>query len=72
MEINLFDLLADRGELTEDQSKHVIKQIIDGVEELHKVNICHRDLKVFHQSLFHNWIIYIYSLFLSLFVTSNI
>jgi hypothetical protein len=41
----LFDMIADRGHLTEHETSRIIRKIVQAVEYLHKKNICHRDLK---------------------------
>ncbi|KAH0611877.1 uncharacterized protein H6S33_011142, partial [Morchella sextelata] len=39
------DALLKEGDLPEDDTKSVTKQILAGLERLHKEDICHRDLK---------------------------
>jgi serine/threonine protein kinase len=38
--------IRKNGPLNEQESKHIIKQVIDAVSYLHEMNICHRDLKL--------------------------
>lgn len=41
----LFDYLAARGHLSEEESMHFFRQIIYGIDFLHSRSICHRDIK---------------------------
>ena len=41
----LYDLIVERGHLSESESSRIIRRIIQGVEYLHSKKICHRDLK---------------------------
>jgi len=41
----LFDLIRERGSLSELESSRIIRKIVQSVEYLHSKNICHRDLK---------------------------
>lgn len=43
---SLFDLLSERGRIPEDEAITLLKQVINGVAECHKMNIIHRDLKL--------------------------
>ena len=43
---DLFDYVQKRGHLAECEAVELFKQILDGVEYLHKHGICHRDLKL--------------------------
>lgn len=42
----LFEYLAEKDKLCEEEASSFIKQILDGVEHLHSRNIAHLDLKV--------------------------
>eukprot|EP00027_Filamoeba_sp_ATCC50430_P000275 CAMPEP_0168556276 /NCGR_PEP_ID=MMETSP0413-20121227/8791_1 /TAXON_ID=136452 /ORGANISM="Filamoeba nolandi, Strain NC-AS-23-1" /LENGTH=287 /DNA_ID=CAMNT_0008587201 /DNA_START=42 /DNA_END=905 /DNA_ORIENTATION=+ len=42
---DLFDLIASKGKLNEQQAKNFLKQILSGVQHCHQNNIVHRDLK---------------------------
>ena len=42
----LFDYIVDRECITEKEAAGVFTQVIDGIEYLHKMGICHRDLKL--------------------------
>lgn len=42
----LFDFLAEKESLTEDEATQFLKQILDGVHYLHSKRIAHFDLKV--------------------------
>lgn len=44
----LFDFLAEKESLTEDEATQFLKQILDGVHYLHSKRIAHFDLKVMH------------------------
>ncbi|XP_064136365.1 death-associated protein kinase 3 [Loxodonta africana] len=44
----LFDFLAEKESLTEDEATQFLKQILDGVHYLHSKRIAHFDLKVSH------------------------
>lgn len=44
----LFDFLAQKESLSEEEATEFIKQILDGVQYLHSKNIVHFDLKVSH------------------------
>lgn len=41
----LFDLVAARGPLPEDECRQHFNRLIDGVEFCHRKGVCHRDLK---------------------------
>mmetsp|Transcript_9118 Transcript_9118/g.16401 ORF Transcript_9118/g.16401 Transcript_9118/m.16401 type:complete len:425 (-) Transcript_9118:883-2157(-) len=41
----LYDVIADKGTLTEQEASTVMWEILEGVEYLHSQNIVHRDLK---------------------------
>jgi len=41
----LYDVIADKGTLTEQEASTVMLEILEGVEYLHKEGIVHRDLK---------------------------
>jgi len=41
----LFDYIVARGKLTEEEARKFFRQIIEGVEYLHRLSIVHRDLK---------------------------
>ena len=42
----LFEYLAEKDKLSEEEASAFIKQILDGVEHLHSKYIAHLDLKV--------------------------
>lgn len=44
----LFDFLAEKESLTEEEATQFLKQILDGVQYLHSKRIAHFDLKVSH------------------------
>lgn len=44
----LFDFLAEKESLTEEEATQFLKQILDGVHYLHSKRIAHFDLKVSH------------------------
>lgn len=44
----LFDFLAQKESLSEEEATQFIKQILDGVQYLHSKQIAHFDLKVQH------------------------
>ena len=44
----LFEYLAEKDKLCEEEASAFIKQILDGVEHLHSKYIAHLDLKVLH------------------------
>ncbi len=41
----LFDYIVSRGRLRESEARHFFRQIVAGVDHLHKLNVVHRDLK---------------------------
>lgn len=41
----LFDKIVEVGKFTESTARHYFKQLIDGLEYCHEINVCHRDLK---------------------------
>ena len=43
----LFDFIAERERLTEEEASFFIKQILLGVQHLHSHNVAHLDLKVY-------------------------
>lgn len=47
----LFDFLAQKESLSEEEATQFIKQILDGVQHLHTKGITHFDLKVRLSSL---------------------
>lgn len=42
----LFDFLAEKESLTEEEATEFLKQILNGVKYLHSLQIAHFDLKV--------------------------
>ena len=42
----LFDRIVEKGSYTEKDASDLIRQILEGVEYLHSIEVCHRDLKV--------------------------
>ena len=42
----LTDYLRNNGSMTEEIAKPFFKQILDGIHELHRINIAHRDIKL--------------------------
>ena len=46
----LFDFIAERERLTEEEASFFIKQILLGVQHLHSHNVAHLDLKVTQQT----------------------
>lgn len=51
----LFDFLAEKESLSEEEATQFLKQILDGVFYLHSKQIAHFDLKVSNSP---SWIIY--------------
>ncbi|CAB1322497.1 unnamed protein product, partial [Coregonus sp. 'balchen'] len=49
----LFDLLAEKESLTEEEATEFLKQILDGVHYLHSKHIAHFDLKVHIHAIGH-------------------
>lgn len=49
----LFDFLAQKETLSEEEATQFIKQVLDGVQYLHSKRIAHFDLKVRTQTLIH-------------------
>ena len=47
----LFDFIAERERLTEEEASFFIKQILLGVQHLHSHNVAHLDLKVYFFSV---------------------
>ena len=41
----LFDKIVQEGKFTESTARHYFKQLVDGLEYCHEINVCHRDLK---------------------------
>jgi len=41
----LYDLIADRGFLTEAETSKIMRKVVQAVAYLHMKNVCHRDLK---------------------------
>jgi len=50
----LFDFLAQKESLSEEEATRFIRQILDGVEYLHSKRIVHFDLKVQHAPSVHH------------------
>jgi len=50
----LFDFIADRERLSEEEASHFIKQILLGVQHLHNHNVAHLDLKPENVMLLNN------------------
>tara|TARA_R110002050_G_scaffold149599_1_gene276279 strand:+ start:1940 stop:2128 length:189 start_codon:yes stop_codon:yes gene_type:complete len=42
----LFDKIVERGQYSEKDTAHIIRQIVSAVAYLHENDIAHRDLKV--------------------------
>ena len=42
----LFEFIVERGRVDEGESRRLFRQLLAGVEYLHSIRICHRDLKV--------------------------
>lgn len=42
----LFDRVADEGRFSEDTARYFFRQLIAGVDFMHKSGVCHRDLKL--------------------------
>jgi serine/threonine protein kinase len=43
---DLFDLISEKGPLTEQMARFCFRQILDGVNFFHQKGIAHRDLKL--------------------------
>lgn len=41
----LFDKIVAAGKLNEEQARHYLRQLVEGVEYCHSKGVCHRDLK---------------------------
>ena len=50
----LFDFLAQKESLSEEEATQFIKQVLDGVQYLHSKRIAHFDLKVRHPPSEHH------------------
>lgn len=44
-DLTLEDLVLSDGKLSEQQTKFVVKKLLETVVDLHSQNVCHRDLK---------------------------
>jgi serine/threonine protein kinase len=42
----LFDKIVEKGQYSEADAAHIVKQIVSAVDYLHANGIAHRDLKV--------------------------
>lgn len=42
----LYDLVDANGKLTEDQARHYFAQMLDGLEYLQTIGVCHRDMSL--------------------------
>ena len=42
----LFDRIVDKGSYTEKDASDLVRQILEAVDYLHSIDVCHRDLKV--------------------------
>eukprot|EP01129_Flabellula_baltica_P017016 TRINITY_DN929_c0_g1_i4.p1 TRINITY_DN929_c0_g1~~TRINITY_DN929_c0_g1_i4.p1 ORF type:complete len:602 (+),score=118.05 TRINITY_DN929_c0_g1_i4:28-1806(+) len=42
----LFDFVVERDHLSEDQTREIIKQLLKGVDHMHRRGVAHRDLKL--------------------------
>lgn len=59
----LFDFLAQKESLSEEEATQFIKQILDGVLYLHSKRIAHFDLKVLYVFKAHTRIMHMQGLF---------
>lgn len=41
----MFDLIVQKGHLTEDEARNIFSEILSAVEHAHRNNVVHRDLK---------------------------
>ena len=42
----LFEYLAEKEKVSEDEAVAFLKQILDGIRYMHRINLVHLDLKV--------------------------
>merc|ERR1740121_864665 len=43
--VELNDLIADSGRLSEEKTKHIFKQVLSGLQHMHERRVLHRDVK---------------------------
>lgn len=44
--IDLYDFVQEQGRLSEEDTVTILKQILNTIEYLHSIGVCHRDIKL--------------------------